>query len=838
METTRGDAWFDAELSFRLEGTPPRPARGRPAAAVQPDYVRKVQGDSSVRCPLEGRPAVELVPAYREAWTMGRDWRLRFELAASDLPAGATCALVLIDAGGRQAESRPLGLAAATPWRHVEFALAELSAPAGFDFARIVRARLVFRPAPATVWLDDVRFVAAAGDAEIALTDLRTADRIAREADTRMARIRELFTSKISSQPGTNLSRLFANLWLDRDVAATNRELLAIYTSTDPKVRADYGLEYTWHLAATPMLTRFYFHFGRQGRRAPGRLSPEVEQAILRLLWERTELKNDLHAAHQSTWNLTGSENHDLNAKVGNVLVSQIFRHEPDYASRVLPNRGTGPGSGYWFHKTTDTGRYHGPEGRAQPTLTGALRAADHYQAWTAFMKEYLRERARRGFFLEKSSPGYMKYTTSFLQDLYDFAEDSELRTLTGMFLDLLWAEWAQDQIRGMRGGAKTREGGVLDFQQDAMYGMATLLFGGPAPAHPSLTSYLLSDYRPPDIIWELALNRTAAGAYAYISHAPGEERPELPRPPGMERTLLCNPDSRLKRYSWVTPEFILGTRMDHPLAVHSHLSSGSCWEGIIFPTSTRAMIFPRAIEVTKNGTWRMEAEGTTRSFQSGPVLITQQSRGGVTVINPDWFPRAVQDSKPFGVYLGTGHDRLEEEQGWIFVEAGDAFLGVRPVSGRYQVSVDAGSGNKDWVDYEGAATLEEPLDPMPYEWSPDRTLVRLKDRHAPIIFEAGRRVDEGTLAAFKQRLLGNRLTLTKIVVPGHYVLTYVSGGHTYTFNAANTEIPRLDGQPIDYFPARTFDSPHLSSDYGSGLVTISAGRRRLILDFPQATRR
>src|SRR5262249_25103274 len=156
--------------------------------------------------------------------------------------------------------------------------------------------------------------------------------------------------------------------------------------------------------------------------------------------------------------------------------------------------------------------------------------------------------------------------------------------------------------------------------------------------------------------------------------------------------------DSRLKRYSWITPDYILGTRMDHPLAVHSHLSFGSCWQGITFSPSTRAMVFPRAVDLEAEGGWQMAADVGMRSLQEGQVLITQQTRGGVALINPDWFPRAVLDSKPFGVYFYPEIDRVEEENGWIFAQAGNAYVAVRVVKGVYQTSVDAQSESKEWV--------------------------------------------------------------------------------------------------------------------------------------------
>ncbi len=852
----RGDFWLDGALTLHLAATPEAAVSRQADPAVTTDPVIKTTGDTSVRIDFSpakpAGPVVVLTPGpYRASWSLGRDWRLEFDCRH---PGPATTAtLAVIDDAGQFARHAPVSLPGNGAWHHFAIDFSALALPEDFDFSHVVRVALEFAaPRPERIWFDAVRFVRAHGGGEVALTDLPTTQRMADAVATRPARrdeamlamanpaeaARSFFPSPKRKGSKPDLARCFANLWLGRDLAEANRQLLALYSTKDPAVRAESGLEYTWDLQATPLLCRLYFNFGHAARRHPGRLTPEVERAILDTLWERTQFKNDIHAARGSTWALTGSENHDLNAKVGNVLASQIFQHEPAFAERVYPNLGSGLGYGYWFHQTPATGRFHGPEGTAPRDDPGRLHPRDHYLAWVAFMKRYLRERAARGFFLEKASPGYMRYSLSFLQDLYDYTEDAELRTLAGMFLDLVWAEWAQDEIAGARGGARTRDHGpLLDYQQDAMYQMATYLFGGPARYSTQLASFWLSDYQPPAVVWSLALNRAALGAFAYASRTPGEEPAIAPRPAGLERTLWCDTDSRLLRTSWVTPDYILGTQMDHPLAIHSHLSHAGRAQGMTFATSSRAMVFPRDVDVRPDGTWRMGADAMYRSLQQGPVLITQQSRG-FTAVSPEWFPMLPADSKPYGVYFSSGLGRIVEERGWVFVEEGNAYLAVRVASGVYQVSVDANTGNKDWVDYEGSAALDEPLDPLPYSWSPDRTILRLKDRHSPIVFEAGRRADFPTLAAFKQHILGNALQLHKTTVPGWYRLTYVSGGHRFDFNAANNEVPSVDAQPIDYAPSRTFDSPWLQAGYRTGVVTITDGRTRLTLDFAQAERR
>jgi len=864
-EDRRGDFWLDAPIHFqtakdplqKITILPPAPEREKdadqktippPPPAVVADTTKKTTGDSSVLARLAeaGSANIVLLPGFQKEWKLGPGWELGFDLAVE----GATSApsLWLVDADNRIAKGR-LPKKGGGEWQKIKWPLSALKdAPKDFAFDRIARAVLVFdAPPPAKAWLDAVRFVAPSEKNEIALTDQLTSLRMAEESATREARLKEIYSRSRPAPPspkelsGKPLTRrndffdIFSKLYLNEDVADANRRLLEILTTKDPALRAQYGLEYTWALSTTPSLYRFYFNFGSKSKRFPGRLTPEVEKKILETLWERNLHKNDIALARESTWNLTGSENHDCNAKVGSLLTSQIFMGEPEYASRIYPDLGTGGGYGYWFHRTAEAGRFVGAEGRAHAKDGKKYNSKDHYEAWVAFWKEYLRERARRGFFVEKNSPGYMGYTLSFIQDLYDFSEDAGLKKMAGMFLDLFWSEWAQDQLGGVRGGGKTRvNDAVPNGMNDRMYAMTSFFFGGLGSPNGPMNGLWLTDYRPPAIVWSLALNREALGTYAYVSRTPGEEPGKLPRPPGMERTLICDADSRLLRYSWVTPDYILGSQMDHPLAIQSHLSPSARWHGMIFSDSFK-LVFPRAVAQRKgDGKWVSNGRGTPyHALQSGPVLITQQTRG-FTIVNPEWFPGGQSGkSDPYGVYLSPDLGHVEEDQGWVFVEEGNAYLAIRVLSGNYQATVDTSS--EEASDYQGSESLEEPLASQPFTWNDDRTLMLLKDRHAPVLFEAGRRADYPMLADFKKHIFGNKLALNKIAVPGLYTITYTSGGNTCYFNAANGELPYVNGKPIDYAPLKTFDSPYLSGNYRSGVVTVTDGKNTMTLDFENA---
>lgn len=643
---------------------------------------------------------------------------------------------------------------------------------------------------------------------------------------TRVERVNEAFRHATGEGLRQAFCPLFANLWLGRDLEATNATLVEVLRSQDPVIQQKYRLNDHWGLVIKQQFYHMYYAFGSKGTVAPGRLYPETEKALLDVLWDQMEYKDDIHLARLSTWWMVGSENHDLVSKVSSLISAQIFMREPDYRDRVYPDLGTGGGNKYWFHRMYARHAVDGPEGRADMKDGKAYTAADHYQAWVRYFDEYFTERARRGFFLEVASPGYMAVTLSHLTDIYDLCADPALAGKAGKFLDVVWADWAQDQLNGVRGGGKTRADGLA--WKDAMYQLARFYFGGEGNPQGNLFTQLLSKYELKPIHWHLALDREGLGEFAFLSRKPGEEEGNWPRPLGTERTLVCDTESRFLRYSWVTPDYILGCQMDHPGAIHSHLSNQTRWQGITFKGEGGPRVFPVDLALGEDGnSTRTQAVGYLRGVQEKQVMILQQARR-FTQMNPDWFPAKDIGSLPYGIYFGENLDRIVEKEGWVFVQHGEAFLAVRPVMGEYAegwtILVDDASPGLTSVIIEDS-----------YAWSPDRKMIFLKDKFAGMIFEASRREQHDSLEKFMADVLDNPLVLDKTVVPGFHVLRYRgcgAGTREIVFNLANDEIPFVGGERVNYAPDMLFDSPYLKSKYNSGIIEVRKGVWTMELNF------
>lgn len=632
--------------------------------------------------------------------------------------------------------------------------------------------------------------------------DLKTL--IVQERHSRPQRIKDSFLEAKDAEigefgTGFELLKYYAALALGEGCENANTKIFELLTSADNKVIRRNTLQDKWSLWLNPLLIRMYMYFGSSGS---GTLSIENEELILKMLWERMLYKNDIHVTRNSTWDLTGSENHDLNFKICALISSQIFMNHPDYMDRIYPDLGCGAGSGYWFHYMYEFMggdiSDHGPEGRANVKDQKKYKAEDHYNAWIVFLKEYIRERARKGFFLEASSNGYMKWTLSFISLLIEFSEDEELKKLARKFYDLIWCEWAQEQINGRRGGARTRAHlDAKSMENDSMYYMARFWLGGSCDA--TLTYYfqLLLDYELPEIVWDMVINKHEMGCYEYYSRRPGEEKMIFPRPFGNERTLLCDTDSRMVHYSYVTPNYILGTQFDHPYMFHSHLSCVSRWNGLILESSPDSYIYPTAFE--KKGDRYVSLGKMYRSVQHKNVLICGPNTGYFK-IHPDWYPQDDSSFEAYGFAFGKKYDFYQMGD-WFITEDSKCFVAIRAVYGG--------------AEFEGESALI------------------FKDKYAPAIMHIEKADDFKDMQEFYMYLCEKCvLRVNNTVVPGYYTVDYNFKETSLYYNAANNEPPRINGKLIEYEYPLAFDSPFIQGEYGRNVIVVSKGCRKEVLDF------
>ncbi|MDD7985317.1 hypothetical protein PQO01_10170 [Lentisphaera marina] len=767
---------------------------------------------------------------------LDENYSVKFSLKTENLAKVQTSWKVqIVDSKDNVATTTLEGINTKGKWGKFVLPLKNLKKSEKFDLNTI---KLCLFEAPkfakdAKIKFDFIRF--DNGEKVIGITDKTITQIIAEQKATKQTRINRAFEASAKKAHHPMVSA-FALLYLNKDLAKANklvRESLIGWGKTNP-----------WGLWETQVICRTYLLFSNRCGKFKGRLEPETETLLLKTLWDRTVLKNDIHWARQSTWWMDGSENHDLSAKANNLVSSRIFMNEPEYKDRVYPDYGFGGGYHYgragYYGKGIDANSRHGG-GRAHLSDGKKYNAEDHYKAWTKFLKEYFRERAKHGFFMERHSYIYSKHTMNMVDLIYAYGGDKELSKIVGNFMTLYWADWVQAGAAGITGGPKTR------FHKRAVgaecnRGMIEFLLGG--PANTGIWNYWnnINDYELPELVQLMALDREGMNNFVYQSRGIGEEIGTQPRPKGLERSTAINPNSRFLKYVYVTPLYTLGTQMDHPQAIHSHLSKAGRWHGMTLTADNNAKIVPVSFPTEadyRGKTDPVSLEVMNRSLQSKNTLIVQRSRG-YTAIHPDWYPQYKQRTE-MGVYLGKSWDEKIEQDGWIFLRKGDVYAAVKVILRDQKFEDEKKKKQSKGTQILFHSHEDDPTVKMldkPYSWIRNNEYIKFNNRFSPVIIQAGDKNQFVNFSNFMKEVAQSDCQLYKTVVPTFNILTFTppdKDASEMEFNAANTAIPTVDGKAINYEYPMTFDSPYIKSKYGSGIIDIQYDGKKLKLDFNES---
>jgi len=827
----KADQNIDFDLSKRLEIS-------YESSRFKLDHSTKKAGDFSIKyIPQESGMAPKFGFVANlwtsQGWKLAPSDRLQFWLKVDDTKAPKKWDIKLVDSNGKEAVGTISKTNTANNWKEFSLNLKTLKTSKEFNWSSVKMCE--FDAAfgiHAKIWLDGIKFTGKGKS--IGVTDKSLNQRMEEAEASRTARLDYAFKQSTKTDENFPALSAFFKMLLNEDLETANRLLVEEF-----KKSSDAN---AWSLFHTPLYCRIYYFFSNRNGKYPGRMTPETEKLLLKTLWDRTAAKNDIHWARQSTWYLDGSENHDLNAKACNLVTSRIFMNEPDYKDRIYPDYGYGGSYHYghagYYGSGIDAESRHGG-GRANLADGREYNAKDHYEAWLSFLKTYFRERAERGFFLEYGSNGYSKHVLNMVDLAYQYSGDEELHSMVGNFLTLFWAEWAQVSISGVRGGPKTRHHHTVFEKGDSTSRIISYHLGGAANAGVWWYWNILNDYKLPPLIWKMALDREGMGCYTFKARGIGEEENVLPRPPGTERSLVVDTDARFLKYTYVTPDYTLGTQMDHPAAVHSHLSICGRWHGMTFSQSAKSRIVPVCIPGKKNKKGQAnpyELEAMYQSVQHEQTLVIQQSRRWYA-IHPDWFPTNADYNQPIGVWTGKDWDQRIETDGWIFVQKGNSYAAVRPVlwDEKYEKEQKIKtSGNQVYFNAPNDAPTVK-LRTDCYKWNGDSTILLLEDKFSPIVIEAGRVKDYPTITDFIDDVLDNPIALYKTVVPGDHVLTYTGCGRNakeLVLNSGVMQVPTIANKPVNYSYPMTFDSPYIKSEYKSGKIELRYGDEKLNLDF------
>lgn len=494
------------------------------------------------------------------------------------------------------------------------------------------------------------------------------------------------------------------------------------------------------------LIQRLYFQFGDKSLNQ-GRLDSANMREIETLMWDHARHACRLKEADPTrTWYYPASENIGL------------------------------------FHSTTCWGMAeilsaHSPCSPCNYDDGSTLQQQLH--AWTKYLSEYIRQRARYGGLVEFFSPTYYKYALQNFYNLADFSSDQELRHLSNAFLDIWWAEWAQEQVGGWHGGSKSRAYNTEIENQSVGRQLGWLYFGlGSSEAPGLMVSMAASSYQPPPIVGQIANSPAKRSGYVVQTQAGGLVMQ------GSNRREIDGAAGGVVRYAYVTSSFVLALSEVPKISWERWIpfSRQNQWSGLTLVGPGRPQyVFARPLLSGKNRSsyndlWGVQSYGT-QIVQKIPKPLSRNV-GRMAV----WLSDDLQT------------ERYGE---WTITTWGDSYVAFRPAFG----DIDRSSLR-------------------------DRLV--MSDDTAPVIIQAASKWEFPDLGAFKSALRSATLE-----VQNEYVRFRGLGkAGTLTFFYRSDRVPEIDGLPLNLSPPFSFDSPFLTGRWGEGVVTIRYGQQELVRSF------
>jgi HEAT repeat protein len=409
----------------------------------------------------------------------------------------------------------------------------------------------------------------------------------------------------------------------------------------------------------------------------------------------------------------------------------------------------------------------------ASRTLRGGKTVAQYYAEWNDYMKQWMRIRALNGFWIELGSHYSGAYSLPAIFAIYAAAPDPELRQLTKMFIDLALVEEAQAGFGDVRGGSKNRIKG------QGIYGT----FGN--------TTSFLYDGKPDQygLSHQLAVSGYRAPAVAVLLR----KMEQYPRKP----ILIANrrfgevgrddpgrvyvADSKAVNYIWKTRHYMLGSLLRDPKTVMGGLYNQSAWNALVFADGKG--LFPSC----------PRTDEPYFSFQHQNVFIFQRKIAG--------------KKEPLGIVISPELEKVEEN-GWAFIKDGDAYAGVKILTGGYSWGDDKESKRGKFVNL------------LPEVES------------SPILIEAGDKDEFGSFEGFKAAVQANTITATADKV--EYGGPKQPRIEFYFESTGKASV--VDGKPFSPDPVFVYSSPFMQRKEGESIVTVTVGGKRVLYDFDKAT--
>ncbi len=398
---------------------------------------------------------------------------------------------------------------------------------------------------------------------------------------------------------------------------------------------------------------------------------------------------------------------------------------------------------------------------------------------------------------------------------LATWAKDPAMRKRGQMMLDYILADFAENTLDGIYIGAhaRTTDQQVIEKWNGLSSFFAWLFFGNtPSPDGYGgwgpffAVNAALSDYRLPDVIYDIATDRSS---------------PYLQRDLKRTRNRWRNSDLRnapVYKTTYVTKDFALGSDQGGLLQPIQQHSWDVTWavpnprgvHNTLFSMHPMASAFELQMYFTEAPDWMP----TQVTFEGKPTYMSEDKLLGGSAYEQIFQERdaliALYNIAPgtrwehINGFFSKDLSRFEpDKSGWIFVQGGNAYIAYFPLA--------------------------------PYEMKPfppgGQRLVSPHRKNGTIV-QVASASEFASWDAFKDAIRQLPLQTTCEPLP-HVEFTTLRGAKVVcTYGAA----PSVNGTPVDYTRWKLFEGPFLNAEKGSRVLTITHGRDKLVLDFNAVT--
>jgi hypothetical protein len=437
----------------------------------------------------------------------------------------------------------------------------------------------------------------------------------------------------------------------------------------------------------------------------------------------------------------------------------------------------------------------------------------EHYKKTCHYIENHMQQRARKGFLLEISSGGYSGRMRNMWHLIHDISPDERLRKLAKDTLDLWWTFWAEEHVNAERGGGKVRHRDLKGLSPNTEnHLIPSWAYFGIGNHHMDYIKTIAADkirlnvhymelfskYRPNEVITKILDDRNRAAPYAITHRCLGKEAAEKARLKftGISGYLYDIDQADCLKYSWVTPTFVLGTVMRPPYDGNTWQKgmAQGWWHGLLIAGASPNHPPERVVPTLM----------TSRDPMSDQYAV--QSKGSFMARKiPGLQWGSNNTNLPMGIFISSGLKSSTEHKGdFLFIKSPGCWVAVRSAGGDFTLA------NRLLLDnLKSKGDFYRPVNDL-----------------QPMIIEAANPESYESFDAFKKAATGATLVFKK----GQHSYQSLSGD-LLTMHDDRSK-PQINGTAINYNPATAYDSRYVKSKWDSGVIEISAGGMKSVLDF------